>query len=196
VAQFHFDPQTYADMIHREVPGYERLQGEIVAVSRGGLVRAVLELGTGTGETARRILHEHPEAQLVGIDASAEMLAAAREILPESRVDLRVARLEDPLPEGAFDLVVSALAVHHLAGRAKADLFERVFQVLRPGGRFALADVVVPEDPADAVTPLDEGYDVPSGADKQVEWLSEVGFIAHAAWIEGDLAVLWAERPG
>jgi tRNA (cmo5U34)-methyltransferase len=196
MAQFHFDPETYAELMQREVPEYETLQREAVAVSAGGLVRAILELGTGTGETARRVLHEHPEAHLTGIDASPEMLAAAREALPPSRVDLRIGRLEDPLPEGHFDLVVSALAVHHLAGRAKADLFDRVLQALRPGGRFVLADVVVPEDPDDAVTPIDEGYDFPSGADEQVRWMVEAGFLAHIAWEHGDLAVLWAERPG
>jgi tRNA (cmo5U34)-methyltransferase len=196
MAQFHFDPETYAEVMQREVPEYERLQREVAAVAAGGLVRSVLELGTGTGETARRVLHEHPEAHLVGIDASPEMLAAAREALSEREVDLRVARLEDPLPDGPFDLVVSALAVHHLAGRAKADLFARVFHLLRPGGRFVLADVVVPEDPDDAVTPLDQGYDVPSRTDEQLQWLGDAGFLAHVAWEHGDLAVLWAERPG
>jgi hypothetical protein len=37
--------------------------------------------------------------------------------------DLRVSRLQDPLPEGNFDLVVSALAVHHLDGAGKVDPF-------------------------------------------------------------------------
>jgi tRNA (cmo5U34)-methyltransferase len=37
-----------------------------------------------------------------------------------------VHRLEDPPPEGNFALVVSALAVHHLDGAGKADLFARV----------------------------------------------------------------------
>lgn len=196
MAQFDLDPETYAEMMAREVPGYDRLQEEVVAVSRGGLVRAILELGTGTGETACRVLHAHPEAHFVGIDTSPEMLAAAHKTLAEREVDLRVARLEDPLPEGPFDLAVSALAVHHLDGAGKADLFARVLKVLRPGGRFALGDVVVPEDPAEAVTPLDAGYDLPSRADEQVRWLTEAGFIAHVAWKHGDLAVLWAERPG
>jgi tRNA (cmo5U34)-methyltransferase len=70
-----------------------------------------------------------------------------------------VGRLHDPLPEGSFDLVVSALAVHHLDGAGKADLFARVADRLRPGGRFVLGDVVVADDPADAVTPIDGVYD-------------------------------------
>ena len=78
------------------------------------------------------------------------MLAAAADL---AAADLRVSRLQDPLPEGNFDLVVSALALHHLDGAGKADLFARVAALLRPGGRFVLGDVVVPEDPADAWLP-------------------------------------------
>jgi tRNA (cmo5U34)-methyltransferase len=38
--------------------------------------------------------------------------------------------LEDPLPDGPYDVVVSALAVHHLAAASKADLFRRIAGVI------------------------------------------------------------------
>ena len=44
------------------------------------------------------------------------------------------AHLEDPLPTGPFDVVVSAFAIHHLPSTAKADLFERVAAVLGAHG--------------------------------------------------------------
>ncbi len=47
--------------------------------------------------------------------------------------DLRVARLQDPLPAGPFDLVFSALAVHHLDPTEKATLFREVAARLQPG---------------------------------------------------------------
>jgi tRNA (cmo5U34)-methyltransferase len=109
--------------------------------------------------------------------------------------DLRVSRLEDPLPEGDFDLVVSALAVHHLDGAGKADLFARVAARLRPGGRFVLGDVVVPEDPVDVVTPIDDVYDQPSTIDDQLRWLAAVGLDAEVVWARGDLAVIVADSP-
>jgi tRNA (cmo5U34)-methyltransferase len=138
------------------------------------------------------VLALHPGAELVGIDASERMLAHARSALPGA--DLRTARLEDPLPSGPFDLVVSALAVHHLDGASKADLFRRVAVVLRPGGRFVLGDVVVPEDPEDVVTPIDGVDDTPSRADEQLRWLADAGLTARVAWAERDLAVLVADR--
>jgi tRNA (cmo5U34)-methyltransferase len=136
------------------------------------------------------VLARHPGAQLTGVDSSAEMLAHAD--LPGA--DLREQDLRDPLPEGPFDVVFSALAVHHLDGAGKADLFRRVAAALAPGGRFVIADVVVPDDPADVVTPLDEGFDLPDGVDDQLAWLRDAGLDARVSWQSRDLAVLVADR--
>jgi tRNA (cmo5U34)-methyltransferase len=190
--QFHFHPDEYAELIQSELPGYHRLQDETAAATGSGASR-LLELGTGTGETALRVLDRHPGASLTGVDVSDDMLGAARERLPAA--DLRVARLEDPLPPGPFDLVFSALCVHHLRGPGKADLFRRVAAVLEPGGRFVIGDVVVPDDPADAVTPLGEDYDFPSRADEQLAWLADAGFSASVVWRARDLAVILGRTP-
>jgi tRNA (cmo5U34)-methyltransferase len=191
MAQFHFHPETYLELMESEMPGYHRLQ-DAAAVAAGTGARRILELGTGTGETTRRVLARHPDAELVGIDASARMLARAREALPNA--DLRVGRLEDPLPEGPFDLVVSVLAVHHLDRSGKADLFRRVAAALKPGGTFVLADVVVPQDPADATTPLEPGFDLPSPVPDQLAWLRDADLEPTVTWHEGDLAVIAATR--
>lgn len=190
--QFHFRPETYEAEIREDVPAYEQLQQQLVAASGAG-ARRILELGTGTGATARPVLERHRESTLVGVDISAEMLSAARARLPGERVDLRVGRLQDELPSGPFDLVVSALAVHHLGADEKAQLFERVGAALAPGGRFVLADVVVPDDPADAQIPLTPGFDKPSPVADQLRWLRDAGLQARVAWEQGDLAVIVAE---
>ena len=190
--QYHFDPTTYLSMIRSDVPLYERLQEELVAASGSGAGR-VLELGTGTGETTRRLLAQHDGAALVGIDSSEDMLAVARAALPAERVELHVGRIEDPLPAGPFDLVASALCIHHLLDSEKAALFARVREALRSGGRFAFGDVVVPVDPADARTPLTDGFDRPSPLADQLKWLAEAGFDAHVQWAAGDLAVVAAD---
>lgn len=192
--QFHFDPDTYLDTVRSEVPSYERLQDEVAAATDDLTLGRVLDLGTGTGETARRVLKRHRGAVLVGIDESAAMLDHARRVLPGA--DLRVARLQDTLPDGPFDAVVTALAVHHLDVAGKADLFRRVVAVLAPGGRFVLADVIVPDDPSDVVTPIDDdGYDLPSSIDDQLRWLEAAGFRAEVRWKDRDLAVLVADLP-
>ncbi len=195
MGQFHWEPDSYLALMRSEVAGYERLQDELAAATAGVDAAAVLDLGTGTGETARRVLDRHPEARLTGIDESEGMLAAARGALAGRQVELRTGRLEDPLPPGPFDLAVSALAVHHLDERGKADLFARVAAALRPGGRFVLADVVVPDDPADAVVPLSPDYDLPSRVADQLEWLRAAGLEPTVTWRERDLAVIAADHP-
>jgi tRNA threonylcarbamoyl adenosine modification protein (Sua5/YciO/YrdC/YwlC family) len=192
--QFHFDPSTYADMIRDDIPVYDRLQDELAGASGTG-ARRILDLGTGTGETAQRLLERHPDATLVGIDVSEPMLASAASQLPATRVELRVAALEDRLPDGPFDLIASALCVHHLRGPEKRALFQRIFDALAPGGRFVLADVVVPRDPADAVTSLTPGYDHPSPLADQLQWLEQAGFQPETVWTHADLAVVAARRP-
>src|SRR5438067_7470201 len=122
-----WNPDTYLAQMNAEIPGYEELEEAVAAATAGLGLETVLELGTGTGETALRILARNPGARWTGIDSSEAMLAAAQGRLPDA--DLRVQRLQDPLPEGPFDLVVSVLAVHHLDGPGKRDLFARVAQV-------------------------------------------------------------------
>jgi tRNA (cmo5U34)-methyltransferase len=194
---FHWDPATYRALMRSEVPAYDELQDAVAAATGARPVRRILDLGTGTGETASRVLALHPDAFLVGVDESAEMLTMAHQTLPAARVDLRVGRLQDPLPTGPFEVVVSALAVHHLDAAAKAELFGRVHALLETGGRFVLGDVVVPDKAADAVTPVDGEYDLPDTVEDQLRWLRGAGFDATAGWQCGDLAVLIADRtPG
>jgi tRNA (cmo5U34)-methyltransferase len=191
VSQFHFDPGTYLENMREDIPVFDELQEETAAATEGVDARDLLELGVGTGMTAKAVLDRHPRAHLVGIDESEAMLAAA-----DLEGDLRVSRLEDPLPVGPFDLVVSCLAVHHLTSDEKRDLFRRVAEVLRPGGRFVLADVVVPENPDEAVTPTTPGFDRPDPLAEQVEWLRAAGFEARTTWTWKDLAVVRADLPG
>jgi tRNA (cmo5U34)-methyltransferase len=190
MGQFHWDPDRYLEMVRAEVPDYDRLQDELARATDGVDARRVLELGTGSGITSQRVLARHPHAHLTGVDSSEHMLAAAD--LPGA--DLRLQDLGEPLPEGPFDLVFSALAIHHLDAAAKADLFARVAAVLAPGGRFVMADVIVPEDPGDVVTPLDAGFDLPETVPDLLRWLQDAGLRGRLAWQARDLAVLAAHR--
>jgi tRNA (cmo5U34)-methyltransferase len=190
MTEFEFRPEGYLESMLEEIHDYRELQRETARATAGLRAERILELGIGTGETTRRVLELHPRAQLTGVDSSEPMLARARAELPDA--DLRVGRLEDPLPEGPFDLVVSTLAVHHLGSAGKADLFRRIAAVLRLGGRFVLADVVVPERPEDAVIDCTPGFDLPDPVPLQLEWLRDAGFEAEVAWERLDLAVIKA----
>jgi tRNA (cmo5U34)-methyltransferase len=192
VTDWQWNPETYLDEMLAEIPGYSELQEQAAAATEGVDAKRILELGIGTGETTRRVLALQPGARLTAIDSSPEMLERAREAHPDA--DLRLSRLEDPLPEGPFDLVFSALVVHHLDGAGKRDLFRRLAEVVGPGGRFVLADVVVPDREEDQQIEIDWVMDLPDRLDDQLEWLRAAGFDAEPAWAFKDLAVVRAER--
>jgi tRNA (cmo5U34)-methyltransferase len=188
-----WDPATYLDFVRSEVPAYDELQGAVAEATGPVAARRILDLGTGTGVTARRVLDRHPHARLVGVDESAAMLGSARLGLPADRVELRVGRLEDPLPAGPFDLVVSVLAVHHLDGPGKVDLFRRIHAVLVTAGRFVLGDVVrLPSSEGEAAAVND--HDRPDTLADQLVWLGKAGFSSCAVWERDDLAVMVADR--
>jgi tRNA (cmo5U34)-methyltransferase len=191
----HFDPATYREWVRGEIPQYDQLQESIAAATAAVAATAILDLGTGTGETLARVLPLHPAARVIGVDESKGMLGVARDELADYDVTLLVADLLDTLPSGPFDLVVSALAVHHLDGPGKATLFARVADVLRPGGRFVLGDVVLPAETASVVIPLTEGWDRPSTVAEQVGWMADAGLAVEVLWEEDDLAVFSADRP-
>ncbi len=80
MAQFHFDPDSYLELMAEEVPDYARLQEEAAAATVRARARPP------------EVSWRHPDAALVGVDASEAMLSRARDVLPDA--DLRVARLE------------------------------------------------------------------------------------------------------
>lgn len=194
MSDFEWDPETYLALMAEEIPDYPRLQTEVAAAAATGAPRSILDLGVGSGLTAQRVLEALPEAELLGIDASSEMLSAAESTLDPERTRLQLGRLEESLPKGPFDLVMSTLSVHHLDGPGKADLFARIAAVLDSGGRFVLGDLIVPADPADVVTPIDWVDDTPSSLEEQLTWLAEAGLTTHVHWQHRDLAVVVAQK--
>ena len=178
------------------MPQYDELQQAVADATSALAATRILDLGAGTGETARRVLEKHPAARVVLVDASAKMLAAARAVLAADRIEqIFVSQLEDPLPDGPFDLVVSALAIHHLQSAAKRLLFRRIGELLAGGGRFVMADVFASDDPERTAMSVSSPLDHPDRLDVQLRWLSEAGLTPRVAWTSGEFAVVASERP-
>ena len=191
MVRFLHAPDRYLQIMRDAVPGYDRLQDEVARAAAEVSVSRLLDLGVGSGETSRRCLEAHPCASAVAIDASHEMLEVAAGVL-EERVVLRQARLEDPLPAGPFELIVSALAVHHLDRAGKAALFHRIRERLAPGGLFVMGDVVIPESPVSHPTPLVAPVDMPDRLPDLLTWLRDAGLEPTVRWAEEDLVVVAA----
>jgi tRNA (cmo5U34)-methyltransferase len=93
MSEDHFDPATYAAWVRHEIPYYDDLQEAIADATAAVPATAILDLGTGTGETLARVVPRHPAAHVVGVDESAGMLAVARDRLVDYDVTLEVADL-------------------------------------------------------------------------------------------------------
>jgi trans-aconitate methyltransferase len=170
------DPETYLDEIRAELPLYDELQAATIEAIPLAPTR-VLELGVGTGETTRRLLERYPDAEVTGLDSQPEMVFKAR----EHGIEVRLARMEDPLPDGPWDLVISVLSVHHLDEDQKRDLFRRVREQSRS---LVLGDVVLVEP---QTVELDPCVDLPSRAAEQAEWSG-----GEVVWEKSDFAVIRA----
>ena len=109
MGQFDWTPDEYLERIRLRIPRYDELQEQAVAAIPFPPER-VLELGMGTGETTRRLIEAHPDAWVIGLDASPDMVFRARQTYD----DVQLARMEDPLPDGPWDLVISVLSVSDL----------------------------------------------------------------------------------
>jgi tRNA (cmo5U34)-methyltransferase len=162
MAQFDWTPEVYLERIRAEIPGYDELQEQSVAAIPFAPER-VLELGMGTGETTRRLIEAHPDAWVIGLDASPDMVFRAR----KSYDDVQLARIEDPLPDGPWDLVISVLSVNQLDDEKKQALFRRVKDHARS---LVIGDVFVGGQLTDLVS-----------------WCE-----GKVAWQQGDLAVVRA----
>jgi tRNA (cmo5U34)-methyltransferase len=176
VSQFHWNPETYLEQIRAEVPRFDELQRAAVDAIPFAPER-VLELGMGTGETTRVLLEAHPDAWVIGLDSSPEMVFRLR----QEYDGVMLARMQDPLPDGPWDLVIAVLSVHHLTDDQKQLLFRRVREQARA---LVIGDVVKAEK---QVTPIDPDFDFIDSADELAEWCG-----GEVTWTADDLAVVRA----
>jgi len=94
----------------------------------------VVDLGCGTGNVTRLLRERFPDADVLGLDSSAEMLEKARATAPGVRWSQ--ADIDSWAPEEAPDLIYSNAALHWLAGHEA--LLPRLFGALAPGGCLAV----------------------------------------------------------
>ncbi len=106
----------------------------------------VLDIGCGAGvDTIVAAIMAGPEGRVVGMDLTPEMLDRARENLRKTsleNVSFQEGSAEDlPFPEGSFDVVISNGVFNLVPDKVRA--LKEVRRVLKPNGRFMLADQVL-----------------------------------------------------
>ncbi len=143
----------------------------------------VLDLGSGGGIdvllSARRV---GPAGKAYGLDMTEEMLALARANQQKAgvtNVEFLKGDIENiPLPDRSVDVIISNCVINLSADKRK--VLKEAFRVLKPGGRFAVSDVVVRgEIPAPVRKSMEAWVGCVAGALEEQEFLGllrEVGF--------------------
>lgn len=220
---FSRDAAGYDGLRRRLIPCFDAFYGsalDLVADWAPPRPLDVLDVGAGTGLFAAMVAARHPVRRLCLLDGSPAMLDQARaRFAATPGLEYRVADMTDADPGGPWDLVVSALAIHHLDDAGKRHLFARIRAALKPGGLFVNAEQVAgPTPEADARyarlwldgirrlgVPEEEilraearmRFDRCAPVSDQLAWLAEAGFAevdcCFKAW---RFAVLAGHAPG
>ncbi len=135
----HFEKwsETYDHSLLQHI-FFDRLQhAALVLVPAADPLEDILDVGCGTGRLLRKARARWPQARLYGVDLSEGMIAQARRRLPEAHFYVAPAE-KIPLPDHSIDLAFSTVSFHHWNDQ-QAGLGE-IARVMRPGGRFILAD--------------------------------------------------------
>ena len=120
-----WDPQAY----ERNGAFVHGLAGGVLEWLNAQKGEFILDLGCGDGQLTQRIAATG--AHVLGVDASAEMIAEAR----ERGIEAELANAESlPFHDGTFDAVFSNAALHWVRGQDA--MLAQVYRVLKPGGRF------------------------------------------------------------
>jgi tRNA (cmo5U34)-methyltransferase len=147
------DSSLFIDYGRAFTPEREHQQAIIAELVASGAPERVVELCCGAGDLLLLLLERLPEMQALGLDGSPTMLAKTKETcaahagrLELCAFDLAASDWRKLAP--APDAVCSSLAVHHLDGAGKRQLFKDLHAALRPGGVFVLADLIRPDSDA------------------------------------------------
>jgi tRNA (cmo5U34)-methyltransferase len=110
---------------------------------------AILDIGAGTGLLSTLMIQKFPDAKLTLVDLSESMLSIAQERFAE-RKNVRYITGDYSSVDfgGCYDLICSALSIHHLEHEEKHRLYKKIFDALNPGGMLVNADQVLGETPA------------------------------------------------
>ena len=168
----------------------------------------ILDLGCGTGLEIEFLLQRAPNAQITAVDLSEQMLArlAERYRAQAQQITLVVdSYLTMDLGIHGYDIILSAMTIHHLLHEQKRQLYAKLYAALRPGGNYIEGDAVTTaaheaafltayaEEIAQVPSAAAGAYhiDVPFSIDTQRDLLLSVGFKGFALLWELDNTAEW-----
>lgn len=119
------------------IPCYDDYYGIVQSFLKYNKIKAksVLDLGAGTGLLTKFIMDVLPHASYTLIDLSEKMLEIAKSRFSDCHnLNYETKDYVSNFPNGKFDLIVSALSIHHLEENVKQNLYGRIYDSLNDNG--------------------------------------------------------------
>ena len=178
----------------------------------------VLDVGGGTGIFTGHLLKKYPGARVTLIDFSAGMLKLAEKKYKDYPFVDTVCDdyLKHDYADEKFDIIISALSIHHFCDDDKRAVYEKMFSLLKQGGEFINADEVSGGDevldakylcmwkefvesqvePAEYHSFLQKiEIDIVAPMSLQLQWFKEIGFsCADCLFKYGTFAVMYGRK--
>ncbi len=215
-APFQFDRKVTAvfeDMIRRSVPGYGLTLSMVEHLAQHFHQKGttIYDLGSSLGASLLAASQGAPQADLIGIDNSPEMIATSREKLSphisSAKVTLIEADLVDYSIEKQASLIILNFTLQFIPIQKRLDLLQRCYQALIPGGALILSEKIIFPDPLiqEAQTSLhhkfkkEQGYSdleisqkrdalekvlIPETSDTHLNRLEKAGFQHCSSWFQ------------
>lgn len=178
--QFNLIAEEYDKNRKRFIPCFEDyyIGATDFIASNIAAPKCILDLGAGTGLLSYYWFKHFPESEYLLVDIADDMLNIARKrFLGIDNVSFAATDFTNRLPCESIDVVISALAIHHLENAQKQRLFSQIFDKLPEGGLFV-------------------NYDQFCAGDKQLnEWYDTYWekHLAESGLTDNDIS-LWQER--
>ena len=138
-----YDPVLALTMREREFRA--RLERRVLAGL--GDAPVIVDVGSGTGTFAIRLARARADATVIGVEPDDDVRERARRKSGSELVNWRPGGADAlPLDDESADRVVCSLVLHHLPPAVRRAALDEIRRVLRPGGRFHVADWGRPSD--------------------------------------------------
>lgn len=141
--QFNLVAKKYDKNRRKFIPCFDAFYGDTTRFITANIAtpQRIVDLGAGTGLLSQYWFSHFPQSEYILVDIADEMLdIAKRRFAQVDNVKCRVMDYTKEFPQEAFDVMMSALSIHHLEDCDKQQLFVRIYEALPSGGVFVNYD--------------------------------------------------------
>ena len=134
---------TYDPVTKHALPPNESWNRQAVVKAIARSPRKIIDLGCGTGSTTLMIKQAFPNAEVIGLDLSVQMLAVSEYKAQQSHLGIDWVHglaEETKFADGEFDLVTASLLFHETPTHIAVEILKEAYRLLKPGGQVIILD--------------------------------------------------------